>query len=65
MAVLPATTIVELTPVILGVVVSEAVIVCEPAVAKVALNVPTPFVSVALAGRAAALSVDVNATVPL
>ena len=51
-------------PVMLDVVVSVAVTVLLPAVLIVALKVPAPFVSVALAGRAAAASLLVKCTVP-
>ena len=65
MAALPATTMGELTPVILVVTASVAVIACEPDDFNVAAKVPTPFVIAALAGKFAALSVDVNARIPL
>ena len=51
-------------PVIDAFTVSVAVIVCAPLVLSVALKVPTPLVSVALAGRIAAPSVLVKCTVP-
>ena len=46
------------------VVVSVAVIDWEPAVFKVTMKVPTPFVRPAFAGKVAALSVEVIETVP-
>jgi hypothetical protein len=52
-------------PVIDEVTKSVAVIVCEPAVFSVALNVPVPPVSVALAGTTAEPSVLVKCTVPV
>ena len=57
-------TIAPLVPVIDEVTVSVAVIVWFPGVKSVALNVPAPFVSVELAGSAAAPSVEVKWTVP-
>ena len=51
-------------PVIDSTRVSVAVMVCGPAVFRVALNVPTPLVNVESAGRAAAPSVLVKCTVP-
>ena len=54
----------SLVPVIDGVTVSVAVSVCVPAVRSVALNVPTPLVSVAFAGSVAAPSLLVKCTVP-
>lgn len=52
-------------PVVDAVVVSVAVTVCAPAVLKVTGNVPTPFVSVAFAGRTAWPSLLVMCTVPV
>ena len=52
-------------PVIAGVTVSLAVSVWLPAVFSVALNVPTPLVRVASAGKTAAPSVEVKWTMPL
>ena len=54
-----------LAPVIELVTVSVAVSVWLPAVLRVALKVPMPFVSVLLAGRTARLSLLVKCTVPL
>jgi hypothetical protein len=51
-------------PVIEGVAVSEAVIVCGPAVFNVAEKFPTPFGIVELAGSTAWPSVLVKCTVP-
>ena len=51
-------------PVIDGVTVSVAVMVREPAVISVALNVPVPLVNVELVGSVAPPSVDVKWTVP-
>jgi hypothetical protein len=51
-------------PVIEGVAVSVAVIVCAPAVFNVAEKFPTPFVSVELAGSTAWPSVLVKCAVP-
>src|SRR5437762_219964 len=51
-------------PVIEGVTVSVAVIVCDPAVLRVALKVPVPLVRVELTGSVAAPSVEVKCTVP-
>jgi hypothetical protein len=45
--------------------VSVAETVCAPAVLSVAEKVPTPFVSVALAGKTALPSVLVKWTVPV
>jgi hypothetical protein len=59
------TVIVPEVPVIEAVTVSVAVMVLAPAVFRVAENVPTPFVSVAFAGRVAAPSVLVKCTVPV
>ena len=59
---LTATT--PLVPVVAEVVVSVAAMVCEPAVFSIAEKVPTPLVSVASAGSAAAASVLVKCTVP-
>jgi hypothetical protein len=56
-----ADTIIEFdVPVIDGVPVSVAVMVCEPAVFSVAENVPTPQVNVASAGNTAAPSLLVK-----
>ena len=54
-----------LLPVIELAAASVAVIVWLPAVFSVTLNVPTPLVSVALAGKTAAGSLLVNWTVPV
>jgi hypothetical protein len=51
-------------PVIEDVAVSEAEIVCAPAVFNVAEKFPTPFGSVALAGSTAWPSLLVKCTVP-
>ena len=51
-------------PLMLAVVVSVALMVCVPAVTRVAGNVPVPFVRVVFAGRVADGSVLVNAAVP-
>ena len=45
--------------------VSVAMMVCEPAVFNVALNVPKPFVNVAFAGNTAWPSLLVKCTVPV
>jgi hypothetical protein len=60
-----ADTVTDDVPVIDEVTVSVAVIVWDPAVARVTENVPTPLVSVAAVGRVAAVSVLVNFTVPV
>jgi hypothetical protein len=60
-----ADTVTDEVPVIDEVTVSVAVIVWDPAVARVTENDPTPLVSVAAAGRVAAVSVLVNFTVPV
>ena len=52
-------------PLIDAVTVSVAVIVRLPVVLKVAEKVPTPFVSAALAGNVAAVSLLLKWTVPL
>jgi hypothetical protein len=53
-------------PVIEAVMVSVTVIVWEPGVFSVAVNVPTPFVSeTSLAGNVAAVSVLLKFTVPV
>src|SRR5215469_4799596 len=62
---IPATVIVPDVPVIVAVTISVAVIVCAPAVFNVAEKVPTPFVSVELAGSVAAASLLVKCTVPV
>ena len=59
-----ATFTAPLLPAIEPLAVSVAVTVWLPAVFSVALNVPTPLVSVALAGRAAAASLLLKWTVP-
>jgi hypothetical protein len=59
------TAIGPLVPVIDAVTVSVAVIVWLPAVSSVALNVPTPLVSVEFAGNTAAPSELVKCTIPL
>jgi hypothetical protein len=59
-----ATAMALLVPVIEAVTVSVAVIVLLPDVFSVALNVPMPLVSVALAGSTAAPSVLVKCAVP-
>ena len=64
-AVMAADTVTDDVPVIDEVTVSVAVIVWDPAVARVTENVPTPLVSVAAVGRVAAVSVLVNFTVPV
>ena len=56
--------IVPLVPVIEALPLSVAVIVWLPAVFKVALNVPAPFVTVLLFGNVAAPSLLVKWTVP-
>ena len=58
------TVMAPLVPVIDGVTVSVPVIVCVPAVASVALKVPTPFVKVASAGSDAPGSELVKWTIP-
>src|SRR5436190_1601998 len=61
----PALTLIALlVPVIEALAVSVPVIVWLPAVFRVALNVPTPLVSVLLPGRVACPSVLVKRTVP-
>jgi hypothetical protein len=52
-------------PVIDEVLVSVAVTLCRPGVFRVTVNVPTPAVNVIFAGKVAALSVLVMATVPV
>ena len=65
MAAAGLTVTAPLLPVAKLLAVSVAVIVWLPAVFNVALNVPTPPVNVALAGRAAAASLLVKCTVPV
>lgn len=58
------TVILPVVPVIVGDTVSVAVIVCFPAVLKVAKKVPLPLARVVSGGRTADASVHVKWTVP-
>ena len=61
----PALTVtVPDVPVIADVTVSVALIVCDPAVFKFALNVPVPLVRVELADKTACASLPLKCTVP-
>jgi len=61
----PALTVtVPDVPVIADETVSVALIVCDPAVFKVALKVPVPLVSVELDGNTPRASVPLKCTVP-